>query len=482
MKVHFLVFLSLISLQAAFAEDLVVLNESMFKEMIEKEPPSVQQIKASFLRIKRERMAKLDKFGFRLDGEGKKYSSNEKLLNNFDGGVTRKATIYSIGISKPTKYGIDLGAKLFGSETTNAFVTNAATTGASFNLTIDLLQNFLGRKINNDLKKSEVELKRAELEKQASLKTFESNLRKLYWALVANNEQRILLSSLVKFAKRQYFEALKREKSEVADSGEVARYHSEWTNRKATLLSFEYQKGTIIRSLKELLPQLNGKKVEIGKYSIDATIQAVLSCSSKIRSYKDAPFKFTHYDEIVELLYEEEKYEQKIAQTYNDAEIKLLGEYSRVGRDFGLEGAREDFTDSSKSRTSIGIKISIPFGGEKKATEEVTEKLLRNHYQAQAKGNLSKIKSYHSETAEMIGLLKDVVKNQKETNIYLSKSINVSQKKYKQARISLQELISEQNSHLQSKLNEIDTNLTIINTLMDYFSIYNDFPCGLNRI
>jgi outer membrane protein TolC len=78
--------------------------------------------------------------------------------------------------------------------------------------------------------------------------------------------------------------------------------------------------------------------------------------------------------------------------------------------------------------------------------------------------------------------LREVIKSQKETNKYLAQSLKVSKRKYKQARISLQELIGEQDSHLQSQLQEIDSNLAIVNTLIDYFSIYMDTPCEFNRI
>lgn len=460
----------------------VVLTEALIKKMILEDPPGVQKINASFLAVEQELLAQKDRFSFMLNGEAQQFRSQERLLDRFDGGVTRRASSYSLGLVKPTRYGIDLGLKAFESKSSNAFIKDAANAGVAFSLSLDLYKNFLGRQTDNNLESASLNLKRAELEKKASLKSFESNLRKLYWALVANNEQKLLLTNLVDLSKKQYQEARRRQKSGVADAGEVARYRSQWTTRKASLLSLRYRAGEIKKSLKELLPDLNGKEIVIGPYSVDRTVGQVLTCSAKIRSYPKAPFNLTPYDDIVKYLNQEEKLKEKVVKTYDDPSVKLVGEYSSVGRDFGYSNALDNFSEDGQSRTSVGLQISIPIGGRKAATQEVQEKLNRSRYQAEARSNLSKIKAFHSETADIIGILKEVVHNQKETNKYLAQSLKVSRKKYKQARIGVQELISEQDSALQSQLNEIETNLTIINTLMDYFSIYNDIPCALNRI
>lgn len=484
MKNIILIIASLLLTKAYSAEktNKVVLSEALLKKLIADDPPNIQQINASFLSIERELLAQKDRFSFMVEGEGQVFESKERLLNNFDGGVTRSATSYSLGVVKPTRYGIDLGLKAFGNKATNAFVSDAATSGVAFSLSLDLYKNFLGRTTDNEIQRSNLNLKRATLEKKASIKSFESNIRKLYWALVANNEQKRLLKTLATLSNTQYKEAKLRQKSGVADSGEVARYRSQWTTRKASLLSLKYRSGEIMKSLKQLLPDLNGAEIELNKYNVEKTIGLVLACSAKIRSHKKAPFQYTPYDEIVGFLNQEEIIQNKVVNTYDDPSIKLMGEYSSVGRDFGFENAQDNWQEDARARTSLGLKISIPFGGSKKATQEVSEKLNRSRYQAEARSNLSKIIAFHSETADIIGILREVVKNQKETNKYLAKSLKVSRKKYKQARIGVQDLISEQDSALQSQLNEIETNLTIINTLMDYFSIYNDIPCALNRI
>ncbi len=460
----------------------VLFNEDQISQYILKNPPSLQQIEASYLGAQQKASSIRDALTLRLEAEGSLFRSKERPLNGFDGGVTQRATEYSVGLVKPTQYGMNLGVKSFGSKITNPFITDAATSGVGVELSLDLFKDFLGRSTNSNLKKSEFEMKRAELEKKIGIKTFEANLRKLYWNLVAIEEKRKLLKSLVSSAEKQYKESVKRNKSRVADSGEVARYRSQLSSRRSSLLSLTYQRGGIIRTLKELIPELNGRNITIGTYSVPKTIKDVIICSAKIRSFPEAPEQFTPYDEIINYLEQEERYEKKIDDTINSPDIKLVGSYFDIGRDIGFDAARDTLSSDGRARRSIGIQVSIPIGGSKSETEDIKRKLTDNLYQAEMRSRLYKIKSYHTETADIIKILKQVVDNQKETNLYLKKSLKVSQKKYKQARISVQELISEQDSHLQSQLDEIDTNLTVIITLMDYFAVFPDFPCKLNGV
>ena len=285
-----------------------------------------------------------------------------------------------------------------------------------------------------------------------------------------------------KLAEKQYSQAIKRKKSGIADSGEVARYHSQWSTQRSSLLSLIYQHNQLLKKLKQLIPSLNGKLIKLAPYDLDNVLSLILSCSAKISSYSEAPTQFTPYYEIIEILLKEENLEKKIVKDYDNLSIKLEGEYAKVGRDYGFGSSGRDFINNSKERMSIGIKFSMPLGKQKRSIKEVKEQLIKKRYQSKVRSNLAKINAFHSETASMIKILQQVVVSQKETNKYLTLNLKVSMEKYNQARMSVQELISEQDAHLRSQLNEVDTNLITINTLLDYFGIFTDFPCDLNKI
>jgi len=210
--------------------------------------------------------------------------------------------------------------------------------------------------------------------------------------------------------------------------------------------------------------------------------QKVFACTGKISSFKAPPFQFTFYDEIMKSLNKEGQLESKIVDSYNDPKIKLAGEYSSIGRAYGYEGARENLYDDSKPRSSLGLTISFPLDGRKSDTQKASALLAKKRYSFKARNHLLKMKAFHSQTISLIKTLHKVIKSQKETNKYLGQSLRHSRKKYNQGRISLQQLISERDSFLQSKLDEINSNLAVVNALLEYLSIYTEIPCEFNRI
>ncbi len=459
-----------------------VLVESALKKMIDNNPPSVQQIEASFLDLKRTDLASKDKFGLRLEADGTIYKSKERLLGPFDP-VTQSTREYNVGIIKPTQYGLDLSIKAFGNRTVNAFLPNgSSTSGVVLGLNVDLYKNFLGRMTNTELKQTGAALKRAKLERKIEMKTFESNLRKLYWSLVANKEKQDLLKSLVKTAERQLADSVQRQKSGVTDRGETARFRSQLSSRKANLLSLEYELSGYLKNLRELLPELKTKKITVGPYDVDETIKRVFECIGTINSQEQTPMVYTFYDEIVDFLVKEEMYQQKILRAYDDIDIKLEGEYSNVGRDFTLQDSQQNLLDDPRDRSRIALRISVPLDGSKTKTKKVTQLATKNRFRSQAQSNLAKMNSFHVETIEIIKALMEVLKSQKNTSKYLGISISESRKKFNQGRISIQEFISEEDSQIQNKLNEIESNLIILTTLIDYFSIFTETPCEFNRI
>jgi outer membrane protein TolC len=463
---------------SALAQELI-LNDSKIKDLARKSSPTSEQIEASFLMATSELAATQDKYTYNLEASAQKNRSNEKTLNQFEF-VNNRQQIYSLGINKMTPYGVGLSVGAFGTKTSNTILDNLSSAGMSVGLNFDLYKNFLGRLSKAEIEKNTFKVKKAGLEKDLALKVFESNVRKLFWQLVAIEEKNKLLTGLVELSSKQLSEAQKRKTSGVADSGEVAKYQSQYATRKADILSLKYQRGNTLKSLKELLPEIQKMDITLAPYNVEEIIQSVLICTNEIRSYKEVPLQYTPYDEMAALTQKQSDLELKINRSYNDMDVKLLGQYDSVGKGFGLDEARQDFSDDGRARTQLALTISVPLGSSKKTTEETRKKLIAKKNHAMASSYLAKIKAYHSETAEMIGVLRDVVKSQKDTNKYLSQSLAMSQKKYRQARLSVQELVGEQDLLLQSRLSEIDTNLQIIYTLMDYFSVFPQTKCQFN--
>ena len=56
------------------------------------------------------------------------------------------------------------------------------------------------------------------------------------------------------------------------------------------------------------------------------------------------------------------------------------------------------------------------------------------------------------------------------------------QKKYQQARVSINDLIQDQDALLRANLTTIEAQLQVLNALFDYLVIYTETPCSFNRI
>jgi len=83
---------------------------------------------------------------------------------------------------------------------------------------------------------------------------------------------------------------------------------------------------------------------------------------------------------------------------------------------------------------------------------------------------------------KVIGLLSEVVRSQKQNTLALEKRLQVQNRKFREARVSANDLILDQDALLNSNLTTISTQLEIINTIFDYLVVFTETPCEFNRI
>jgi outer membrane protein TolC len=461
-------------------QETLVLTERSLTELAKGPIPDIEQIESSLLEI-REKQALFDEnFSPYLTGQGNWMKSNLKSLNTFIP-VTKKSKHIELGIKKRFQYGIELGASTFSQKYTNTNIENASTTGVGLDLAIDLYKDFAGR--NTRLTKKGIELERKRFEYNQTLRKvgFVNSLRKIYWSIVANAELIKTTEKLLDSSQKQTRESEKKYRDKVADYGEVNRNRALVSDRKARLISLQYQKELLVRQFKELVPSLSDKKIQLGAYSIDTTIMEVLSCSEKIKSYPGIPFQNTVADEIIALLNQEEAIEYQKLDRYDDLDVKLVAEYDSDGRDFSESESFDKLKDERRNSLGVGLQINIPFGGYKKSTKDIREMIVKKRKSSMIRKYKGQIKAFHTQTVKIVDLLREAVRNQRENAQYLSKSLKTSKRKYDQARITIQQLIQEQDGLFQSEMDVIQTNLNVIHTLIDYFSIFNLTPCEINR-
>lgn len=402
---------------------------------------------------------------------------------------------YHAGIKKPTQYGVS--ADLYttvdqrsGASSSQSF-KDIHTTIYALRLNFDLWKDVFGKLTRKKIENARISYKSAKLQKEIELKSFKVAVRRLYWTLVANNEKIKLSQTLLEASQKQAKDAKKREQASIADPGEVARYQAQVAQRRGTLLYLKYEKEILLKKLTDLVPKLKGQDVSLGAYNLDQMLGEVLQCAALIEGQKSAPLDFTRYDEVSSLLQEIQFNQKKIDKTYNDVDLKLATTFKQTGLgsdevngDYigSYDKSLEDMRDNDRSGFEAALTLTIPIGKKVNGTEDVIKEYNRKRLRANIENTNTNITSTHMQIAKSVILLRDVIKEQELNNQQLLIRVKEMRKQYGQARISVNALIQDEDSLASGALSLVDTQLSVLNTLFDYFAVFTETPCSFNRI
>lgn len=464
----------------AAAKETVLLDEKLLAKAAKESSPNLRQIEATLESAKLLRDSIDDQYHWRLQTDAGYQKSEEKKLAQFDA-VTIDATQLQTAIIKPFASGVQVVVSAFANQTSNSFIQDATNTGVGVNLSVDLMKNLFGKLSASQLKNAELLTKKAELEKEIQEKAYLQGLRKIYWSIVATEEQIKISQSLLETSLRQLADTEKRKRSNVADEGDVARSRSQVASRRANILLLEYQRESQMQQLKEHIPSLAAKDVKIGKVDLTQAVVDVIACTTVIQSNHSTPFNYTQYDEVLSLVKDAYKEQQQVTKATDNWDLKLNGEAKYFGKAYNYDDSINGVTDDTQKRYAVGLQLTIPLDSRKSTTEETMRLLDEKRFLAEKELITAKMDAYHTQTLSNIALLQKAVRTQGENSRDLATSLKSAQKKFNQARLGFRELINDQDLLLQSHLDEVRTKLTVVTTLLDYFSVFNQTPCGLNQ-
>ncbi len=485
----------LLLVSSAYASE-VALTEDMVTKLSLESNPNLNQIEATFLdsKVRAEEMA--DKFGFEAYGGYNNIQTKERATIPIIP-VFKTINQYQVGVKKYTKYGVvlDVNTSVDNRSGDSSITTfkDVVTTKYEFGVQMDLWRDFMGRMTRSQFDNLQDLKKKDELQAEISKSAFLTNTRKLYWNLVANQEKLEITERLAQKANAQAEDARRRRRDSVADRAEVARFESLVHQRKGALIKLRYEREMLLKSLRETFPELNGKEVKLAKYNPDKTLFDILACTSKINEEADVPFNSTSYDEVISLLRNVQKRQGKIDNTYDDIDVKFDLKLRQVGvasdsDDNGstYEGSYsesiDDINDNDRSGMEAGIMVSIPFGEDRAKTRSVKEAYTERSFSANIDAMESKVRSTHQQTKQTVKLLSELMKEQRANSKQLAIRVSEMKKKYAQARIPEYALIQDEDSLLQSDLGVVDIQLMVVETMLDYFGVFHNYPCAFNRV
>ena len=172
--------------------------------------------------------------------------------------------------------------------------------------------------------------------------------------------------------------------------------------------------------------------------------------------------------------------EKSLARIHDDVDLKLNIKAQLNGKDFSYSEGVTNLQDDPRSVTTVSLMFSAPLGGQKKKTSKNLESAAHLKNGIASTEVAAKLNAYHLEILQSIKVLESALLNQKNNTASLRESLKSSRTKFNQARITIEQLVGEEDAYFSSELSNIQTNLSIIHTVLDYFTIFHGTQCPLN--
>jgi outer membrane protein TolC len=486
--------LSLIPLNRVCAEEFQ-LNESNLKILMAKGAPQIDQIQAAFLGTNVQNGQLQEQFAPELFGRANYSETNEKPIIQFFP-IWSPLRQAQVGVRQNLKQGLSAEAAIGTDQRSAVSVSgkyrDITTTSISFSMQMDVWKDLFGRISKAKLESASYESQRADLERDIQMKTFLISLRRIYWSLVANKEAVKISEELLKTSKQQLAESKNRLKNSVAEADEVARNEAQVSSREANLIYLTFQKESFLKQLRTLLPELSGSEIQLADYDLPMTLDQVSVCTATIAREEKTPYQYTQYDEATSLIRKIKSQAATMNSRYSDPDVKLYGlvKATGVGSDNtkaayyrGSYGAAvDDLQSTNRTGYEVGLRVTVPLGDSKAATQQTKELYDEKRLLAAINASDAQVINTHQQLVKNITLLNEVIRSQKFTTAQLEKRLVFMRRKYEQARVSINDLILDQDALLRSELTTIETQLQVLNLLFDYLAIYTETPCAFNRI
>jgi hypothetical protein len=476
-----------------WASEEINLTEASLHRFSREGSSDWQAVEADYSQSQSDALKSLDRFKADLFAGAQYAETREKPIISFIPVWTPSEELH-LGVKQNLPYGMMLkgsvGVNQQSAMTPVSTYQDISTSFIRFDMQMDLWRDLFGKISKAEQQSAENSLKLSQFQKTVSQKAFEYGLRKMYWTLVANNEQIRISQLQLKTSEEQLKDAQARQRAGVTDSGEVARYEALVASRQGTVLYFQYQREALIKQLTMKIPSLYGKNISISGYNLDDTVFNVLSCTQAISEKKVLPYEDTLYDEMISLLRENKNFQEKSVSAYDEIDLTLnatartTGVASESISSSYFRGSYgdsfDDWRNNNRTGYSLGLNLTIPFG--RTETKKSLEILNEKRFAVQVDLQEARLKSTHEQIVKSILLLQDVVRAQNMNTKALEKRLFVQNKKFREARVSVNDLIQDQDALLGSSLNVISTQLEIVNTLFDYLVVFSETNCAFNKI
>ncbi len=457
------------------------ISEKEIISMAKQTAPLNQQIEAQKQSNIAQQFAVKSQYDPKLQAGYTYFSSKEDAIIQF-APVFQPQKTFNLGVSQKTSLGTTVNTQLYSQQisTANGLISNATQVGVQLGVEIDIWKNFLGRLDRSQLNSVKINKKISDLQSEVDHHAFVLDIRKIFWSLVANELSLELSEELVKTADRQFKESKRKLRDGLGDSGDVARNQAQLESRKSSVLFFSYQKEIMVGQLKSMLPGLKTHTLSFNGQDAAKIETAARRCMGLITAQGEMNPTHSRYDDIVALIENQKGHEMRLAKATDSFDVKLQARYQASGVDNSHNAAYDRLAEDFKNGYQVGVALQVPLGGDLTRSREAQVSATRNRFEAQKSQLALQLSSEHQKIKRAIQLLMDASRSQGATVESLKKSLQQTKRKYRQARVSLNTYILEQDNLFNSELQLINTKKQILHLLLDYFKLFSNHPCEIN--
>lgn len=462
------------------------LNENNLKLLIQENNPTIEKINSIYQQNLINEIEFNKNYDYNIYGnvDYKKTTNDDKKWTSIR---TNNELYFEGGIKRNLVYGID-GDISITNKKGNYYAKGMLPhenydlnePSLSVNLSIDLWKNFLGyhdlaNKLNVELNKQQSEIK-LKIEKN----NFYSSLRVLYWNLMIKNKELHIYEQMIKQAEKNLKNVNKKFKSYIVDKGDLAKAKANLSAKEANYNNVKVEIENIKQQIKYYVPELMNKNIIVNNFDLTDTFDKIMKCNKVIYSNEFNWEKYTSYNEYIKLMDKIFNTNLKMYERYSDFDINLNIGASIRGIDDSVGSSYEDLSKIKRNDYSIGLTVNKTLGDNNKNLENEKIKLLRMNYNVNKRETVANLESFYT---SYNGIMKNMFSYLNNLHLY-KKSIEIrvesSRKKYEQGRMSLNELIQDEDSLIDANMQIVRIENQILKTILEYLSTFDKVECDFN--
>lgn len=465
-------------------DDVIKIDENSLKLLIQEDNPSIESINGLIQQnILNEKTFNRD-YDFKVSGSAKYLKSSDNW-SRYDFTGTNNETGFGVGLEKKSIYGMSGNVSLNDSDGSYFTFTqpdyDLNRSGLSINYSIDLWKNFLGYQTLTNQLNLELNTKQSKVKGYIEKNNFYYSLRRLYWQLVIKNKELKFYEDMIKQAEENLKIVENKYKNYIADAGDLAKARANVDLRRVGYDNIKLEIENSLKQFKYYLPNLAGKSITVDSFDLTDTFNDIMICNKAIYNNGNNFFDWknlTTYNEYIDLMDNIIENELKIASREDDIDVKLGVGVNFRGLDDKINDSFNDLKNLNRNDYSISLSINKTLG--KNNIEEDKIKLLKMNYNVNKNNTIANITSVYT-THENI--MKNMFNNLNNLHKYrknMEKTVKNSEYKYNQGRISLTDLINDQNSLIDANIQLINMEGVIVDTILQYLSIFDKTQCNFN--